>query len=437
MVRMFPPRLGPAVLVLVAALAAAAPGLFGQDEAVEVEALKKTAPRVYLDCGSCDINYIKTEITFVNYVRDRNEAQIHILVTTLRTGSGGREYTISFLGQNEFAGINDVQTYYAGKLDTDDEVRLGLVKVLKVGLMPYVARTPIAARIALSWAPEDKPAEGSDRWNYWVFSLSGSGYFNGESTYKYGSLSLNGSANRVTPGLKIGLSLSVYRSKDKYILEDETIESVSESGDFSGLFVKSLGDHWSAGAYVEAESSSYENEDLSLTIAPAVEYNLFPYSESTRRQLRFLYRVGFRSVRYREETIYLKTSERLWNESLSASLELKEKWGSISASLEGSHYFHDVKKYRLDVFSVCSLQLVKGLNAYVIGSASRVHDQLGLRRLGATLEEVLLQRKQLATSYSYFAAVGLSFTFGSVYTNVVNPRFGSIGSGGTSVTISD
>jgi len=426
-------RFIPAVLVL----AVAASGLFAQEGAAEIEALKRTAPRVYLDCGSCDVNYIKTEITFVNYVRDRNEAQIHILITTLRTGSGGHEYTVSFLGQNEFKGVDDVQKYYAGNLDTDDEIRQGLVKVLKIGLMPYVARTPIASRIALIWTPEDKPAEGPDRWNYWVFSLSGSGYFNGESTYKYGSLHLNGSANRVTPDLKIGLSISAYRSKDKYILDDETIESVSESAYFNGLVVKSLNDHWSAGAYLEAESSSYENEDLSFMVAPAVEYNLFPYSESTRRQLRFLYKLGFRTVRYREETIYLKTSEGLVNESLSANLDLKEKWGTISTSLQGSHYLHDVKKYRLEIFSIVSLQLVKGLNLYVIGSASRIHDQLGLPRGGATLEEVLLQRKQLQTSYDYFAAVGLSFTFGSVYTNVVNPRFGTIGSGGTSVTISD
>ncbi|MBN2207206.1 MAG: hypothetical protein JW742_07365 [Candidatus Aminicenantes bacterium] len=436
-VRRCVPGRGPALPVLIVLLALAAPAAFAQEAEPEIEALKKTAPRVYLDCGSCDINYIKTEITFVNYVRDRNEAQIHVMITTLRTGSGGYEYTVSFLGQDDFAGMNDVQTYYAGKLDTDDEVRRGLVKVLKVGLMPYVARTSIASRIALNWTPEDKPAEGPDRWNFWVFSLSASGYFNGESTYKYGSLHFNGSANRVTPDLKVGLSLSAYRSRDKFILEDGTIDSVSESAGFSGLVVKSLSDHWSAGAYVEAESSSYSNLDLSLTVAPAVEFNLFPYAESTRRQLRFLYKLGFSAVRYREETIYLKTSERLWKESLSASLELKEKWGSVSASLEGSHYFHDARKYRLEIFSICSLQLVKGLNAYVLGSASRTRDLLGLPRGGATLEEVLLQRKQLATGYSYFAAVGLSFTFGSVFTNVVNPRFGTVGSGGTSISISN
>src|SRR5207253_3154546 len=58
------------------------------------EALKRQAPRVFLDCQFCDFDYIRTEITFVNYVRDRKEAQVHILITTQPTGSGGDEYTL-------------------------------------------------------------------------------------------------------------------------------------------------------------------------------------------------------------------------------------------------------------------------------------------------------------------------------------------------------
>jgi hypothetical protein len=52
-----------------------------------------------------------------------------------------------------------------------------------------------------------------------------------------------------------------------------------------------------------------------------------------------------------------------------------------------------------------------------------------------SLEEVLLQRRQLETGYSYFFSVGLSYTFGSIFTNVVNPRFGSQGGAGVSIHI--
>jgi hypothetical protein len=43
---------------------------------------------VFLDCDPCDFSYIRREITFVNYVRDRTDAQVHVLVTTERAGAG-------------------------------------------------------------------------------------------------------------------------------------------------------------------------------------------------------------------------------------------------------------------------------------------------------------------------------------------------------------
>lgn len=50
---------------------------------------RQFAPRIFMDCTFCDMDYVRTEIPFVNYVRDRKEAQVHVLVTRRRTGSGG------------------------------------------------------------------------------------------------------------------------------------------------------------------------------------------------------------------------------------------------------------------------------------------------------------------------------------------------------------
>src|SRR5262249_12037103 len=60
--------------------------------------------RVFLDCQECDFDFFRTEITFVNFVRDRQVAQVHVLVTTQRTGSGGTEFTNAFIGLKEFQG---------------------------------------------------------------------------------------------------------------------------------------------------------------------------------------------------------------------------------------------------------------------------------------------------------------------------------------------
>ena len=424
----------PALVLLAICLGGALPA-WSQKTAPDIEALKKTAPKVYIDCSLCDIEYIKTEITFVNYVRDPKEAQVHILITYQSTGGGGKEYTLGFSGQHDFAGINDTVRYYSNRTDTDDEVRRGMVNTLKMGLMSYVARTPIANRVAVTYAEPERPEFGPDKWKFWVFNLSLDGYFNGEKSYSQHSVEANFSANKITPDLKLKMAFSAEYEGDRYVYEDETTISNRESYDFDGLVGKGLGEHWSIGAFFEISSSTYENIRLQFVPAPAIEYNLFPYSQSTRRQLRFLYMVGIESVRYREETIFNKTAETLLKETLSATLDIKEKWGSVYTSLSGSNYMHDFSKYQVNLWGGISLKVLKGLSVFVDGGGSWIHDQLNLVKGEATLEEILLRRRELATTYEYFLVFGFSYTFGSIYTNVVNPRFGSVGGGGVSISM--
>ncbi len=426
-------RYRPAVLVLALAwLLRPAAAQAGQDD---LEDLKRSATKVYIDCDTCDLDYIKTEITFVNYVRDRLEAQVHVLITTQATGGGGREYTLTFMGQNEFKDLQDVQRHFSMPSDTADDVRRGLVKALKLGLLSFAARTPIARRIAVDYTPPREAGEARDRWNSWLFSLSGSGYFRGEETYMNGMSGLSASANRVTPGSKVRLNLTYDSSRTRYEVEDEVITGTRSSWAADGLFVKSLGEHWSAGASLEIDSSLYSNIDLRLTASPAVEFNVFPYSQSTRRQLRLLYRLSVQPVRYREETVLDKTRETLFRESLSATLDLREKWGTVSVSAQGSHCFHDFRKNRVNLFGIVNLRLYKGLSVFVLGSQSWINDQLSLIKREPTFEERLLRLREVPMSSSYFVSVGFQFTFGSIFTNVINPRFGSAGGSGMRIVI--
>ena len=423
------------VLSLVLGLSVTARPLPAQEGRPGIDELKKTALRVFLDCDSCDVEYIKTEITFVNYVRDRLEAQVHVLITTQVTGGGGREYTLSFIGQGDCRDLTDVQKYFTSKTDTDDEIRRGLVKALKLGLMSYVGRTPIACRIAVDYTRPQAAGPVRDRWDSWVFSLSGEGYFSGEESYlsrmAYGSFS----ANRVTAGSKVRLGLSLDTYKQRYTIDEATVTGTTSSWNASGLYVKSLGEHWSAGAFVEARSSLYSNLDLALIAAPAVEYNFFPYSESTRRQLRALYRFNVGRADYREETVYGKLRQTLAQQSLSLTLDLREKFGTISVSAEGSQYLHDLGLWRIDTFGMINLRLYKGLSVYVLGGYSWIHDQITLLGREPTYEEQLLRLRELPMNSNHFAAIGFQFQFGSIFTNVINPRFGSSGGGGLSIHI--
>jgi hypothetical protein len=424
----------PALAMLALLVLTAVRPAFPQSQ-VNIDELKKTALRVFLDCDSCDLDYIKTEITFVNYVRDRLEAQVHILITTMATGGGGREYTLSFIGQNDCRDLSDVQKYFSSKTDTDDEVRKGLVKALKLGLMSYVGRTPIASRIAVDYTRPQAAVPVRDRWDSWVFSLSGEGYFSGEESYMsrmaYGSFS----ANRVTPASKVKLGLSVDTSRQRYKTDEGTIIGTTSSWDASGLYVKSLGEHWSAGAYFEAMSSLYSNVDLALITSPALEYNFFPYSQSTRRSLRALYKFNLAYADYHEETVYGKLRQNLVGQSLSLNLDLREKFGTISVSVDGSHYFHDLSFWRVNSFGIVNLRLYKGFSVYVLGGYSWIHDQVYLLGREPTYEEQLLRLRELPMNSNYFAAIGFQFQFGSIFTNVINPRFGSTGGGGLSIHI--
>lgn len=73
---------------------------------VEQSLIKEGAPKVFIDCSLCDINYIKEQIQIVNYVNDRKDSDVHILFVTQKTGASGSEYSLFFIGQNQFNGIN-------------------------------------------------------------------------------------------------------------------------------------------------------------------------------------------------------------------------------------------------------------------------------------------------------------------------------------------
>ena len=139
-----------------------------------------------------------------------------------------------------------------------------------------------------------------------------------------------------------------------------------------------LGEHWSVGARGEIESSTFDNTELAIAAAPAVEFNFFPYSQYTRRQLRAQYGVGVSSFRYYEETLYGKQEETLPNHELSLTLEQRERWGSIEASIEWSQYLHDLSKSRLEAMGQLSFRLARGLSVAAEMNASRIRDQLSI-----------------------------------------------------------
>jgi hypothetical protein len=418
--------IGPIVALLVT-LFLSSSAFTSEDKKTTGEGLQEKALKVFLDGNRLPWNLIKSEITFINYVRDRKDADVHILVTTRSTGSGGSEYNLAFMGLNEYDDLNYTLKYFSNRTDVADEVWNGFIDFLKKGLAPFVARTPLADKVRVVYAvdQETKPLQDAvkDGWNYWIFSLNASGSANGVKTRTSGRFEANISANRVTPDWKIRFGANTVLDSSRYYLENETIKSSSERESFNGLVIKSLTAHWSAGIWLSLNSATFNNIKFSYSPSLAVEYSVFPYEQSTRRKLYVQYRLSFNGYRYNEETIYEKMSENLFRQSLALYLELMQPWGNASASIRGSHVLHDFAVNRLEVNASLSLRLFKGLSFWVSGGYAAIHDQISLPKADATFDQILLVRKDQATTYSYGFNVGLSFTFGSMFSNVVNPRF--------------
>lgn len=404
--------------------------LLSQDQIEASDTLRKDALNIFMETSM----YTRKEINFVNYVRDIKDADVYIISTSQITGASGREYTYFLVGQRKFEGMRDTLTYASSPDDTDDQRREGQVKALKMGLMRYVAKTPLAKHMDIRFSVPISDEVSTDRWNNWVFRANISGYINGQKTFKafdvYGGLS----ASKVTEDWKIDFDADMSYGEDKFEIDDSTTySSYNQSKSFDALIVKSLNDHWSVGGNAQIGSSSYRNHRLVYSIYPGIEYDIFPYSESTRKQFRILYSAGYSYHYYEDSTIYNKISEGLWGQSLDLAVEVVQKWGSIDMSIGWSNYFHDWSKNNLSVWGSIDLRIAKGLSINFGGGGSIIHNQLSLVKGGASQEEILLRRKELETQYSYFTHFGLRYTFGSIYNNVVNPRFG--GGGGRGIRI--
>ncbi len=404
---------------------------FSQDTIPQSDTLRKDALNVFMEAS----DYIRKEIPYINYVRDIKDAGVYIISTSERTGSGGAEFTYFLVGQHEFAGMRDTISFFTTPDETQDQIRIQQVKTLKMGLMRYVSKTPLAKYMNISFSEPLSETVSTDKWDSWVFKANIYGYLQGEKSYKSSYLNGSLSASRITKDWKINMSATINKGVDKYESDNVLYTSKSNSKSFNSLIVKSISDHWSYGGSIYLLSSSYSNLDFALTTMPGIEYDLFPYSESTRRQLRLLYSVGLNFSNYTDSTIYNKMMETHLKHSFNVAYEVVQKWGTIDVSFEYSNYLHDWAKNNLSVFGFIDLRIAKGLNVNFGGSAALIHDQLGLVKGGATTEEVLLRRKELATQFQYFTSFGLTYTFGSIYNNVVNPRFGNSGGGGMTIMI--
>lgn len=394
---------------------------------------------VFLDCRrECDDDLIRTDITWVNWVRDRTVADVHVLVTSQDAGAGGDEFTLAFLGNRSMAARGDTLTFTTNPTTTFDEQRRGIARTIALGLVPFVARTPAGQSLVItrdSTAPSAVPQTSAvhDPWRAWVFQTELRGSTSGEQAYASRDVTTQFSANRITAAWKSALSYEYnYRSTRATVTDLDSLGDIVSSETFTNILrdwrgeasqVMRVTDHAGLAANFEVASQIFRNQKLRYSVRLAAEYNLFPYSEVTRRELTVTYGLGGARYQYADTTIYGQIEEVLPLHFFEVSYRTRQPWGNVSFNMEHRNFLTDASKRSTDVNGFFSVRVFRGFNVNMGGSYSWIRDQIYLPQGSRNTVDVLLRRRALATGFEFRLNAGVRYTFGSIYNNVVSPRF--------------
>jgi hypothetical protein len=408
---------------------------------ISVTALTQINPKkrlsVFFDCSNmwCDLTYIRTEITVVDFVIDRIATDVHVLLTAQDIGSGGEQFQLIFYGLNRFAGTKDTLRFETLPLTTDAEERELVVKYLQAGLAPFIAKSGFLNELTInSKAKTDSTGKNQqsnqstkDKWNYWVFRAGTDGNFSSDQNYKSQNLNGRFSASRVTDKSKLLFSANGGENQNVFTIGTDKLKVKNHNINFSHTYAKSISEHWTAGYDVSALQSTFSNIKSQFYISPGIEYNIFPYKSVNTKLLTIRYGVDIRRNSYYDTTIYNKKAEWLSGQNISANLSLNQKWGTISAGITYRNFFNDWRFYNISFNTFMDVRLTGNLSFNVYAFPSIVRDQVFLPKGNATADDILSRRRQLQTNYNFFMGFGITYRFGSILNNFVNPRFNSGG----------
>jgi hypothetical protein len=365
----------------------------------------------------------------VDFVRDRFIADVHVQVNTQFTSSGGEQNLVVFKGQNAFLNQDDTVFYYNASTDSDDDKRKKMTRNVSLGLIKYVLHTEAAKYIVITY---NNPAEGDtstrvnpkDPWNSWIMSFGANGFFDGDANYKSQSIYGYFNADRETDKTKTNIGISYNYRQNKYVIPDEeTVVQENPRLNAYARYIHKINEHWGYGVFSYCTRSEFSNYDLKVSLIPKIEYNVFKYKDFNNERLVLSYGLGVQYNNYKDTTIYYKTEETLLVHEAGVINSLTKPWGSINVGAFYDSYLYDLSRFSLSFSGSINWNVFKGFKFAIGGSYDITRNLIHLSKEGATRDEVLLRLRQLNSQYSYFFGVGMSYTFGSKFSNYINPAF--------------
>ncbi len=385
---------------------------------------------VYLNCDFCYQPYLKTQITWVNFVQDQFVADVNLLVATIGTGSGGTDYSLYFQGLKKCSGMRDTLHFVTNAINTDAEIRDMLAQKVKLGLVRYATRMDVCNDLLITSTNQQdiddigigsNPAD--DPYNAWVFRISTNSNLSVQRVFQTFDLNANVVASQVKEKFKLRLQMSANYSEQRYSVDGVESAYVLRNQNASASYVHSLNDHWSAGVFSNITVSDFSNYDYFQTGNASIEYNVYPYSKAQTKLITIGLSVGTTYYDFQDSTIYNEIKTIVPTTGINCGSSFTQPWGSFSAGIFGSAFLSDFTKYRYGTWCSFDVRIFKGFSISSYFSLNVLRDQINIRKVGASDEEILLQQQELQTNYNLYTYLGLSYRFGSIYNNVVNPRF--------------
>ena len=378
--------------------------------------------KVYLNCP-CDDDFIKQNTLFFDYVRDRTLSDIEVFVFEITNAGGGRNYSFEYKGKNDFQNMNNQISIDIPSNLTFVEAREQLLKTFKLGMVYFLQNTPFNNQLEVTFLNEKYDLKESlDQWKNWVFEVSGTFNFENEKSIKEEEYNLGLEVDRVTEMWRIRSDFGISRSVKFFSGDNQNYNSERQSTSFSGSVVKSLSNHFSTGIFGSYLNDTFRNYKSFLNFSPALEYNFIPYSEVLTREITLAYKVGYNFYEYFEKTIYGFLDQKMFNQSLTLNLRYREKWGSIYSYLVASQFLDQPDQNRLTLNNYINLRIIRGLSLRISGNFQLIRDQINLPQGEASIEDLLLRQRQISTNFQNRISLGLSYTFGSIFNNIVNTR---------------
>lgn len=416
--------------------------------AAPVFAQKQPPPllNVFLDFynSPAEPGFLKSEIAFVNYVRDPALCDVQVQQTTELAGNDARREVLFFFGRGRFEGQNDTASFVVQPAENQGIVRERLLRAFKKGLLKYLLQTEWAASIDYALSGADN-APVRDGWNLWTYNLNLNGRFFGNAFHddngffgKYSRASretdLQGAFNVWRTGqlwrFDAGVRYVGSFGRDEYVnypafpaALDTVFHTTSERLLLDAELVRTLGQHFSVGAWGAFNrnytANQYNSSQLQhqLSVAAGVEYSFLPYRDWFRRQ----FVVGYYLSYFDNDTgLYIggPTISPLVHH-LYTDFARVSKWGYFALGLDCDYQpspdYWD--SFATSARAQLGLNLRQNLFLTLGGNFSLNNRQS--QSIGTSPPTVFSRN---ARSTSYFSEIGIAYYFGSGFQNIINPR---------------